>query len=145
MITDLFKVNKKKGSTALPPPPAELPTFPEPKAQHFPDPHDIADEAVFEEPEPSTDDFTSRIVSKQRGEVEHHKATNPIFLRMHSFKSVVDEVNQVRSSLDESDKMLVRLERLHSDGDRTLRGWHDSMKNIHEKLIFVDELLFKGR
>ena len=117
----------------------------------LPEPYELDDLPPLEIPEGVFDrkrtsgDFRSKVVSKEKHEVEEHEATEPIFVNIHSFKAVMDEFGQIRDKLDESEEMLGRMDKLFSNQGQEYNKWQGTMKNVHEKLIFVDEMLFRGR
>ena len=58
---------------------------------------------------------------------------------------MIDEVGQLKSSLDRADDVVTHLEGFKEDQDNAFKKWMNQIKNIHEKLIYADETLFKSR
>ena len=59
------------------------------------------------------------------------------------FQSVLHDVQTVRGRLDKSERMIARLEEVHDSQGRLLENWHSTLKEVHDKLLFVDGILFK--
>lgn len=144
MALGFFNIKKRQLSAIPPPPPEELPVFPSPRELEKASVRGLK-EAAGVMARPSLEEFKSTVVAKERHELGKHEATKPIFLKMHSFKAVMDELGQVRTRLNDADTMLASLEDLHKSQDMASRKWQDAVKDMHQKLIFVDEMLFKRR
>jgi hypothetical protein len=141
MAINFFGIKQPAKSKIMPVPPVppeDLPEFPAPSGKNklkLQD-HDSVDVDEL---------FRLNAVKKEKHDLDVHEVTRPIFLRIQTFKSALDELSQVRLKVEGSDKMLSKLESIHGEQHRALNKWRDSMKEVHEKLIFVDEMLFKRR
>ncbi len=127
-----FKERMRGLDMPIPPPPEELPEFP-------------ALPAMDEEPEEErslVEKFRSKAVAKEKQELEK-QASEPVFLKVKAFKAVVAEVGQIREHAGRGESMLSKLESLQQEEERALRQWREAARELHEKLIFVDEMLFK--
>ncbi len=132
---DFLNIRKKRPSIPLPP--QDLPTFPSPKEIDFefqPSIEDLKQASGVEEveetrPEPQ---MSSQPTSQE-----------PIYLKIHAFREIMTHLQQLRSSLDESEQKVIALEETGKNQERAYRDWQDTIKNMHEKLMFVDQALFR--
>lgn len=140
---NLFSI-KRKGAAVPLPPPGDLPELPEPHELEDLPPLEIPDGFISKKKQP-LENFRSKVFSKEMREVEEHVPTEPIFVKLYSFKEVMDEFGQIKTKIDESENMLGQMDKLFLNQGQEYKKWQDTMKNVHEKLIFVDEMLFRGR
>lgn len=137
---NFFNMNKKR-AFIMPPPPEDLPTFPSPKDSEYdmPPPESDLDELKeaagvsekHEEPEEvHTREYTA-------------PSSEPVYLKIQLFKAAVAELHQLRASLSEAEERMLTLEETDRKQERMYRDWHDCVKEIHNKIVFVDESLFK--
>ena len=154
---DLFK-KKKSRISIVPPPPANLPSFPSP--QEFDefirkDKNDMAELPELPDmPEPPSAVSGSRFVqsksaspskSRAKSQFSEDIAMRPVFLKADLFQAVINDINHVRTRLEKSNRMIARLEEVHDSQNHLLHNWQSTLKDFNEKLLFVDGILFKKR
>ena len=132
---DFLKIKKQRPSIPLPP--QDFPMFPSPKEIDFelqPSMDDLKEASGVMEREPQTTSVDAPV---------HTISDAPVYLKINAFKEVLAQLQQIRSSLDESESKVVKLEENDKSQEREYRDWHDAAKNMHEKFMFIDETLFK--
>lgn len=130
--------SKKKRPLVVPPPPHELPEFPSPSDS------DLSDDLPNSKEIPLDDlDLPKDEMPIEKPEF-HEREVSSTFVRLETLQSVVDDVHNVRSRLEKSARVVVRLEEVHEEQNNLLQSWHNDIKTMHDKLIYVDEVLFKG-
>ena len=67
-----------------------------------------------------------------------------VYVRIDSFKAVLDNINMIRSSARKSDESVIRLEGIKNSKDRAFDRVKSSLADLQKKLIFIDKTLFKG-
>lgn len=124
----------------VPPPPHELPEFPSPS--------DVDQEKSLEvdQGEPSDDEMGPKDdeMSEERKPEFHERELSSTFVKAETLQSVIDDIHSVRSRLEKSARVVVRLEEVHEEQNNLLQSWHNDIKTMHDKLIYIDEVLFKG-
>lgn len=138
----MFWKKKKKEDISvedipLPPSKEELPTFPSPKK--------VEEKIKPEEAEKAEEKHTT-IIKKQKKELKglgEHKVKKPLFLKVNAYKGIVEELSHVKSKLNEATNFINDLEGLEADEKAALSDWQKQMKDVQEKLIYVDETIFK--
>ena len=75
-------------------------------------------------------------------EVHEHKVTRPIFVKISRYKYVLDEIETIKSYLDNLESASIRLDGLMGDKDRKFEKWNEHFKDLQKKLVFVDNTLF---
>ncbi len=71
--------------------------------------------------------------------------SKPIFMSVHLYKELIDELGQMKDRFSESGNTIDNIEKINDDNERYYRRWKNQIENIHNKLIYVDETLFKGK
>lgn len=140
-MSGLFSRKKKDLKIPSPPPAEELPSFPLPKKEKEAPKEELPKITPLEE-------HKRKAVEKEKRELserEHLKIYQPIFVNVHSYKVMIDEINQLKNNLLKADDIVGNLEGFKDDQDSSYKKWFNAVKDIHEKLIYVDETLFKGR
>ena len=120
---------RKKRPLVVPPAPHEMPTFPS-----LPEIED-----KLEEPEHFIDDL--ELPSSEPEFSESNQMST--FVKMETFQAVLADVVSVRSRLDKSVRVVMRLEEVHEEQNNLLKSWQSDIKVIHEKLNYIDNVLFK--
>lgn len=127
----MFGFGKKKRISVVPAAPSNLPMFPEPE--------DIEPGNMPEFPRlPEMIEST-----KAMPRLDTRELKQPVFLKADLFESVINDIQSVRGRLDKSERMVARIEEVHDSEGRLLQSWNSTMKEIHDKLLFVDSVLFK--
>ncbi len=137
MAFEFFKSKKMQGPTHLDVP---FPSFPIPREI---DEHSMGEikEVAGAESLPEAD---QKIPSKQKS-IKSSPQSKPVFLKIDVFESIVNNIGQVRASLDEDKLLLTRLEDLSAQQENQYQKWRGSLEDVHKKLIFIDEILFRRR
>ena len=134
----VFNFLKSKKKYALPTLASEK-SFPQldPKFMSLEDqlPGDGSSSAQKEIPEKSSKKFF-----KQKS--EDYK---PVFLKINAFESITNDIAQVRASLEDDNTLLASLTELEIEQDQAYAKWRATFEDVHKKLLFIDETLFKRR
>jgi len=140
---DLFKKKKKELKIPAPPSAENLPSFPSPKDLEKPSPEEM--EKAVEETSPIEEhrEKMTKRAQTDLAETREHEVTKPIFIHAPTYKSLIDEIGQMKAQMKEGDEIVETLESFKEDQDRIFKNWQSIVKDIHEKLIYVDETLFK--
>ncbi len=124
---------------------------PMPRFPSFEEPELLPTFPTLKTPNPklsSIEEFESRIVRKEKKELSTLRSASlppPLFMKMTDFRSIMQDLSGIKNRFSEADSMLTRLEELNTDQERALTKWQSAVKDTHNKLIFVDKMLFKGR
>ncbi|MCK4589309.1 MAG: hypothetical protein KAT77_02620 [Nanoarchaeota archaeon] len=143
----MFNFLKKKKELKIPTPPSDtnLPSFPSPKDLEKPSEAEIQ-EAVGSQAQTPLQKQKQRVIEKEKlglSEIREHHVVKPIFIHAPTYKALIDEVSQMKAQLVEADDIVETLENFKEDQDKAYRSWQSNIKDIHGKLIYVDEVLFK--
>ena len=130
---DFLKKSKMESLRDIPPPPPkeEMPGFPVLKEKKKPEIVELSKEAAVKK---------EKAGIKER---ETHKAYKPIFMKINAYKAMMDMIGHVKDKLQEGEDTLKRLSDFKADEDRNFKNWKRYIKDIQNKLIFVDEVIFK--
>lgn len=71
--------------------------------------------------------------------------TKPVFLKIGAFESINNDLAQVHASLKDDTALLTSLAELETEQDQAYTKWRTTLEDIHKKLLFIDETLFKRR
>ena len=126
--------------------------FPEPEMQSMPlRPLEAPARAVQPMPAAQQKEMPeSEPQHMQRRSLFHHErssdrpARKEVYVRVDKFKSVLDSISMIRSSVRKSDEVLMRLESMKNSKDRSFDRVKSSLEDLQKKLIFIDKTLFKG-
>jgi len=141
----MFNWFKKKKELKIPAPPSadRLPSFPTPKDLEKASPEELQKAAS---PGTSLEDHKQKLVEKEKLElagIREHHATKPIFIHAPTYKALIDEIGQMKSLMEDAEDTVETLEKFKGDQDKSFKSWQSNIKDIHEKLIYIDETLFK--
>ena len=147
-LLNIFKSKGKAPSSTSagipPPPPLEgLPTFPAPeqlkkeKKGKKQEPSEPVEPVGFDKR--SLSDREAMRLSRDEQEVPDE----PIFMGLDEYREMVDELSQLKMSLDQSLEVVGNLEELKHTEDAQFDKWKKQVKDIHNKLIFIDHTLFE--
>lgn len=95
-------------------------------------------------PAPKTEQPVNVKPKEKKLEVKKKKKDYAIYLHVHAYKALLDEMNTVNGLIKEADATINRLELLKDDEEKLFDKWNSDIQSIHEKLIFIDHKLFKG-
>lgn len=139
----MFNLFKRKKELKVPTPPSaeSLPSFPTPKDLEKASPEEL--KAAAGTP---LEEHKKRIAEKEKIELEEtrtHTATKPVFIHAPTYKALIDEVGQMKGRMTEAEEIVETMERYMDDQEKAFKSWQSIVKDIHGKLIYVDETLFK--
>ena len=76
-------------------------------------------------------------------ETRYEPAVRAVFMKADVLDAVMNDIQTVRGRLDKSEKMVARIEEVHDSQGRLLQSWNGTLKEVHDKLLFLDTVLFK--
>lgn len=65
----------------------------------------------------------------------------PVFIKLEEYNDILAIVAVIKKKISESKETILRLEELREEEDTEINAWQTNLKEVHEKLEFVDELL----
>lgn len=141
----MFSLFGKKKELRIPLPPSgeNLPSFPSPRELEKTSFEDLDETSKARL---SLEEHQKSASEKQKEELEEmheHKALRPIFIHAPTYRALVDEIGQMKAKMSEAELMVETVEGFKADQDKTYRAWQSLVKEIHEKMIYIDETLFK--
>jgi len=66
-----------------------------------------------------------------------------LFVKIDKYREVIDNLNKLKSRLNEAGNILNKLNRLKEEEDRELAAWHNDLARIKTQLIDIDKKLFE--
>ncbi len=66
-----------------------------------------------------------------------------IFVNIKDYKEVLRNMNLVESIIKESERVIVKLDKIKIDEDNELKILQNSLDGLHKKIIFVDDILIR--
>jgi len=111
----------------------ELPEFPSPKElEKKPRPINVGkiEEEAVQETEDLLDERDDLVLTK------------PVFVPLPVFKDILDEVSLAKNLVKENEDILVRVSDFKEDEEKEFKKWESYIKDIQQKLIYVDKTLF---
>lgn len=88
------------------------------------------------------EDTAKKPVARPRAYGESHEITKPIFIKLNSYRNVLDEIEVIKGHLNSFEEVSLRLDGLKDGKDKKFARWNDIFKDMQKKLIFVDKTLF---
>ncbi len=73
-----------------------------------------------------------------------HVERKEVFVRVDKFRAALENASMIRSSLRQSEELLLKLENIKNAKDRSFDKVKSSLEDLQKKLIFIDKTLFKG-
>lgn len=127
---------------AAPPTSEELPVYPSSK--------DAPKEKVYhkkeivpeEEAVDKAEDYAVRLQKEQLAERDDLKLKKPIFVELHLYKDMVDEIGLVKNIMKENEDILTRVAEFKEDEDKEFKKWQNQILDVQRKLIYADKTLF---
>ena len=68
---------------------------------------------------------------------------NTLFVKIEMYKESMRTLNLVKESLMNTEHILERLHKIKDREDTEIREWHDEIKRIKQKIMFIDKNLFE--
>lgn len=69
----------------------------------------------------------------------------PVFIKIENYKEVIELITNIKSKVNESKKYLERIESLKAEEDAKINEWEDVIKNIEDKIDFVNATLMEPK
>lgn len=159
---DLFDVLKKRGKSEMkldipPPPPIPRPVersqprliipevsgfrqnLPPPiKTQHeIPKVPEFREKAIQKFMVPKPPQNTLQLVQSKRIAEGYVKA--------ESFRDIMENVNEIKKKIKESDDILIRLNEIKNKEDKEFENWNIRFEDIQRKLVYIDKTFFEAK
>lgn len=68
----------------------------------------------------------------------------PVFLKVESYKRILGELDEIKAELADLADINRHLEKSEYNEERSFSNLQTSIKNIHDKFLSVDEIVFKS-
>ena len=65
----------------------------------------------------------------------------PVFIKVEEYDEILSIIKVIKKKLDESKEKLAKIKHLKSEEDKEILEWEDNLRDVHEKIVFVDEML----
>lgn len=111
----------------------ELPEFPEEKSKELPEFPEFERTFLKAESELGKE----ALVREQR--------TLPVFVDVDDFKKLLDDINHMKTILNDSREGFKTIETLRVEQDKSLDSWKTELEDLQRKFIFIDRTLFEKR
>jgi hypothetical protein len=67
----------------------------------------------------------------------------PVFIKIDSYKEVLDIIDVIKAKLDKSKSLLKQINQIKAEEDEELLEWQTTLDNISDKVYFIDKTLFE--
>ena len=71
------------------------------------------------------------------------KQGRTLFVKIEKYKEVMKTLDEIRNKLEDSEKILVKLNEIKNEEDKELDSWHSDLQDLKEKLLDIDKKLFE--
>lgn len=68
---------------------------------------------------------------------------NTLFVKIDKYKESMRTLNLIKESLMNTEHILNKLHQIKSQEDSEIQQWHDQIKRIKQKIVFMDKNLFE--
>lgn len=68
---------------------------------------------------------------------------NTLFVKIDKYKESMKTLNLIKESLINTEHILDKLHQIKTQEDNEIQQWHDQIKRIKQKVIFIDRNLFE--
>ena len=68
----------------------------------------------------------------------------PLFVKIDKYKDAVYTLEEIKSKLEDAEKVLRNLERIKKEEEKEFSSWQHDLEAIKEKLLKVDTTLFEA-
>lgn len=65
----------------------------------------------------------------------------PVFIKLEEYNDILTIVTVIKKKIGEAKETLLKLEQLREEEDNEVVLWQNNLKDVNEKIEFVDELL----
>ena len=66
----------------------------------------------------------------------------PVFVKITDYKDVVDVIDLIRAKIKQINETLLKINELKNQEDAELELWKNELKDIENKMNFIDQALF---
>ena len=77
----------------------------------------------------------------------HHKKVlrdNTLFVKIDMYKESMRTLNLIKESLMNTENILNKLHKIKDEEDAEIKEWHDEIRRIKQKVMFIDKNLFEN-
>jgi len=67
----------------------------------------------------------------------------PLFIKIDRYEDAISTLNSIREKLEEASKIISELRQIRHDEDAQLDEWSENIREIKEKLMNVDSMMFE--
>ncbi len=92
-------------------------------------------EEAPEEPEKPKEEPEISVVQPEKG---------PKFMPVTKFQTVLTEAEEIKSSIKETEEIIVRVKKLREEEEKTFDKWRAHLEGVEKKLNYIDSMIFKG-
>ena len=65
----------------------------------------------------------------------------PVFIKLEEYNDILAIVTVIKKKINESKEILLKLEQLREEEDHEVVLWQSNLKDVNEKIEFVDQIL----
>jgi len=78
----------------------------------------------------------------RRREVPMVGSKKSLFVKIEKYDEAVNNMDMIKDKLRDAQKILVSLQQIKKEEDRSLQNWHSDLNHIMEKVNHIDQILF---
>jgi predicted nuclease with TOPRIM domain len=67
----------------------------------------------------------------------------PMFVKVEEYEGVLETLNAIKEKLDDAKEILAKVTELKEQEDAEIESWHVGIKDIEQKLSYVDKMIFE--
>ncbi len=75
---------------------------------------------------------------------EPKKSSSPVSIKMDKYEEALNNINSIKSKVYEIERLIDGLKNMKRDEDKALDEWTESLAQIKEKLLVIDQNLFES-
>src|SRR3989344_1291310 len=68
---------------------------------------------------------------------------NTLFVKIDKYQEAIRTLNLIKESLMSTEHILNKLHQIKSQEDNEIQQWHEQIKRIKQKIVFIDKNLFE--
>lgn len=102
--------------------------------------------ASLSEPEEPKPTFSPRPEPMESQKVisRHPEPGKPLFVNVEDYVSILDSIKDMRSAVKQFEDSTHAMDAIRQKVLEACKDWHDSLDEVHRKLVFIDQTLFEG-
>lgn len=81
--------------------------------------------------------YTPKLITKMPLET----GEKPLFVKISRYERVINLLNEIKRKLNQTRDILNEIKAIKDQEDTKLQEWHDSLEEIKEKILKVDQVL----